>query len=1583
MAPKKSTLAFDAAASALVLRLSDPTPAVRVAAGDALVAMLADTRLVDVLSQDGPSARAAAAAALGRGQRTSAIAALASRLRDDEEPDVREAAAVALGTLGQSEAVAPLAAAIGEDVEPDVRVECARALAGLGGSEARRALVSALGDEPVRETAIKGLTTLGWTPDSGTGEAILALAKRDWDGLVAIGVPSVALLARTARAPEPDKDSVLLRKSVMVALGRIGGADATAAIERSLSDIGGPVRAQAARELGQLKEHASGEAPGALMSMLANDADTNARVSAASALGIMRASAASGQLRISAETDPEEGVRFAAAQALAGIGETSLLIEQLESDDTTIRHDAAVALGELVANEAVDPLIKALGDSYATVRAVAMQALAAIGWTPVGVKRSPEDVRYSRWMTRAEQETRTGLTEAGQTELLARDLTTGNALVRQAALEALSRRGDDGLAALAVPMLDDADYHVRRAAADTLRILHAIPTEGAPMAAWRVAAGELSSAAMAGEAARAPLVRALREHPANERAEAARTLAMLGGDDVVDALAEALHDSESYVRVNASLSMAVAGKAKAVPHLVPLLADDHSTVRAAAGRGLSKAGPTGIQALTDTLAAESALAREAASQALISVGTDAAPAADALSELLRDDNNVAVRVAAAEALGVCGGTYPALHTAVGDDASWRVRHAAAKSLGKLKDTSAIDALVRLLGDSYKAVRNSALAALNAVDWKPDGAVAEAMVRLAREDWQGVAMVGPPAIDLLGQTVTEKGLDKLSVERRVHAVEALEIIGENHGPSAKLGSVLTPCLADLGGPVRAAAARACGRVELKSAAESLLGLAEQDPYERARVAAAAAMGRCGNTAHIPRLKDLAEHAGSPNVRLAASRALAGPAIGDIALLVFALKDRSEEVRWHAAQDLGEAGKATAIDPLIAALGDAVTGVRAAARASLEQLGWEPVGVKDDADAEGYQRWLTLKEIRDAAKTEGSDQESLLIAALRHNDVPVRRAAVETLAARGNSKVAPTLIPLLDDTEQTVRYAAGAALQKLDTLPAQGAEAAAARVALGDMSGAAELGAAAAPAILRALAEHGPADRAAAVAALSQLPAKAGLAPAVGALSDDDAAVRTAAVITVATLAGDKAVADLVALLGDADDTVRRTTAATLTGLGKTGLIAVKSALADPRADVRAAVMETVGTLETVEPKLVTAIAQRVATDKSTAVRAAGLRVLAGAIGLKSMDLIASRLREDESATVRQVAAELIGQLAPKGADTMLVPALGDAYSEVRDAALASLKQVGWQPTGSISKATVALAAQDWRTLKSLGEDAAPMVAQVLQERDTDKSGQVKRAEAMMTLAVIGGPVAEQATVMAFRDASARVRVAACDTAGRLGMASVANELIALLQRDSDSRVRGRAATALGVLGVASAAPQLGTAASQDDDPTVRSAAAVALAGPGIGDVERLIAQLGDQDAHVRQAAAGELGHLKNPKALDPLIAALSDAFAGVRTAAKQALAHLDWMPFGVKRTADAVGLDRWILRMELSPKSVTQSQLEVMAGALLHPDHNVRRALCEAFGDLGDPVAKPHLKKLLKDTDASVVAAANAALATLG
>jgi len=1578
VADQPQALPTEAAATALAGRLADADPAVRRAAGDALALFGAHglARLKEGLAHETAEAREAAAGAIGRGALKDALGDVVAAFTDGAA-SVRLAAITSAAQL--SGGGDGLKQVLVDDDDPDVRRAAAHALATVAPDGTEPALIAALGDEAVRQTALASLDTIGWVPDSAIGEAILAMARRDWAALVALGDTSVPLLERALSDRSPDKGSVLLRASMIEALGKIGSADATRAVEACLNDIGGPARAQATREIGRLHAHAARGTGAVLQALLRDDPQGRVRVGAATALGMMRYTAATDDLRTAAEGDTEPTVRLAAAEALAGIGETGLLVDQLKSTSHEVRRRAAVKLGELEAAEAIDPLIGALGDAYATVRAAAFEALRRIGWTPVGVKRDPDDPRYSRWMTRAEQEARTGITAADQGKMLASDLAADDPLVRQAALEALAMRHDPKLAALATPMLEDPVLQVREAAAETLQTLDAVPTDGAAGAAWKIAMRDMQGAAMMGEVAKPALLRVLRDNDSDDRAEAVRTLAMLGGEDAEDALITALVDPTPFVRVNAALSLGIAGGKRAVPALAPLLANDHSTVRTAVGRTLSTMGKSGLEALVAALSHDADVARAAAARALKTAGEDANAAAGKLMGLLAGDLSESVRVAAAEALAGMPGPYPTLSVAALRDDSWRVRQKAAAALGTTAPEGAAEVLVRCLGDSYSGVRTAALKALDQVGWKPEGDVGDAMVRLAQEDWRGLARVGPAAIDLLGQTLIEKGPDKIAVERRVRAIETVEAIGLEHSPPG-LADALRPTLDDVAGPVRAVAARACGRLGLTELGPRLLEMAAEDPHEYAQVCAAAGLGRAGNDTMAEKLHEIATTAVSPNVRLAACRALAGPAVGDIALLIVALRAPEPEVRQAAAKDLGEIGNQQAIEPLIDTLGDAVAWVRAAARTSLEQLGWQPVGIKAEGAA-GYRRWLTLREIGGDGDN-AVDQGALLIEALTHALPEVRRGALEALGDRGEAACAKAILPLLDDVEQMVRREAGLTLQALKALPKSGHASAAALVALGRMSDAVALGKDAVPSLLRALAEHGPEDREAVVSALAGTADKGAITAVVGALADDVAAVRAAAVVSYADSAGEKGVDKLAALIADSDDRVRATCATTLAGLGKKGVEALKTALAEGDGDVRVAVIRAIGALEKPGPKLITAIAKRVRADTDADVRVAAIVVLTGAIGVNALDVLAERLREDESFLVREAAATAIGDVNPKGIAELLVPALGDEYSEVREAALTGLAASGWEPQDGVTRATLALAAQDFATLATIGADAAPLIVQMLTEKSSAPDAQKKRAEAVRCLGKIGGPVAEGAVLEGFEDPSARVRAAAADASAWLGLKAAADALIAALEGDSDYRARARAASAIGVLGLVEAAPVLSLAASQDDDPTVRSAAAIALAGPGIGDLERLIHQLGDSDANVRQEAALELGRLGNPRALDPLISALSDAYSPVRTAAKESLSKLDWVPFGARRTPQSKGYDRWVLRQELLPKDETTPQLDVLIGAINLPDPTLRRAVAEAFGLRGDKSAAKHLKQMLKDADPAVIEVAKAALDSL-
>jgi hypothetical protein len=82
------------------------------------------------------------------------------------------------------------------------------------------------------------------------------------------------------------------------------------------------------------------------------------------------------------EHDRNRHVRSRATNALAAIGaraDVPFFAKQLREGRTAVKMYAARGLGNTHANEAVTPLIEALGDRSGAVRAVAAEALAGIG----------------------------------------------------------------------------------------------------------------------------------------------------------------------------------------------------------------------------------------------------------------------------------------------------------------------------------------------------------------------------------------------------------------------------------------------------------------------------------------------------------------------------------------------------------------------------------------------------------------------------------------------------------------------------------------------------------------------------------------------------------------------------------------------------------------------------------------------------------------------------------------------------------------------------------------------------------------------------------------------------------------------------------------------------------------------------------------------------------------------------------------------------------------------------------------------------------------------------------------------------
>ncbi|MFA6434293.1 MAG: HEAT repeat domain-containing protein [Elusimicrobiales bacterium] len=174
-------------------------------------------------------------------------------------------------------------------------------------------------------------------------------------------------------------------------------------------------------------------------------------------------------------------------------------------------------------------------------------------------------------------------------------------------------------------------------------------------------------------------------------------------------------------------------------------------------------------------------------------------------------------------------------------------------------------------------------------------------------------------------------------------------------------------------------------------------------------------------------------------------------------------------------------------------------------------------------------------------------------------------------------------------------------------------------------------------------------------------------------------------------------------------------------------------------------------------------------------------------------------------------------------------------------------------------------------------------------------------------------------------------------------------------DASAPVRISACDGLGLLRAREASPRLSELVLKDTDPTVRQAAVIAMsyigdraAGPA------LMKALKDKEAGVRYAAMRTLSVLAYTEAEDAFIELLGDADVNMRRGAIAALGQLQ------------------------SKKSVPG-----LTKALEDPDRYTRLEAIKALGDVGDAGVIGGLKGSLKDKDAAVRIGTALSLAKLG
>ncbi|HEX6045493.1 MAG TPA: HEAT repeat domain-containing protein [Pyrinomonadaceae bacterium] len=401
------------------------------------------------------------------------------------EDDLLRVPAIGLfGQLGDETAVEPLTALLNTENAPTDSVAAALAelrdryeeqygegdyIADLASRQISPTGVQNLLDaleEPGKESLRPLALVLGWLKRTGVERALTRLMGRNdlrdeiIDALVRHGSGTFDVLL-----PQLSAEDLEVRRSAVVALGRIGDARATPALVSVLDDeslaieaanalaqIGDPQALDGLIELMGNHDASIRQAAASAINSLAtpeiskriiprlHDPDPNVRESAVKIAGYFGYPEAAGAL-LTLSSDPVERVRCAAIEHLPFVEDDralEILTHAIREETPAVRAAAARALSNVDAPEAVRHLIDGLFADDVWVRYFSARAL--------GRRRSPESV-------------------AALEKVIAEEKFNH---VRIAALDSLGQIGSPHVAGIAAGLVRDDDPDVARAAQATL-----------------------------------------------------------------------------------------------------------------------------------------------------------------------------------------------------------------------------------------------------------------------------------------------------------------------------------------------------------------------------------------------------------------------------------------------------------------------------------------------------------------------------------------------------------------------------------------------------------------------------------------------------------------------------------------------------------------------------------------------------------------------------------------------------------------------------------------------------------------------------------------------------------------------------------------------------------------------------------------------------------------------------------------------------------------------------------------------------------------------------------------------------------
>lgn len=468
-------------------------------------------------------------------------------------------------------------------------------------------------------------------------------------------------------------------------------------------------------------------------------------------------------------------------------------------------------------------------------------------------------------------------------------------------------------------------------------------------------------------------IRKLKSSDVRVRIEAMKKLGEAREVSAVGPIADMLEDDERAVRAAAAQTLGKIGRPSAIPYLIDMLMKERSwDLRHEAVEALRQIGdPAAVNELLVTIEGNNPDQglQQIAAWALKEFGWEQLTAAQqAMVTILRDewDQLPAIGSPAVDAI------LAAMRTGTP-----RVRREAVTALGKIGDTRALGALQDLLNDADPEISQWAAWALEQYAWERLEPQQLVRVSIQLEKWNTVIDLGMTAVGVL--------LELLRMPEFNKRQEALQALGRIGGPQAV--RALTKFMKDRDESIRYAASRAVAGIINPKSTDALVKALHEENFEIA-MAAAAALGnldwrpenladealwavsngewqkaaRFGPAAIEPLVRALSHS----SLRTKAMETLVAIGAQALPTLLSLLQNDTPSMRICAVEALADIGDPQAVPALVNVLEKDELGVKRAAFAGLERLGWSPPDAAKRARiAIALEEWWQLPEMGPAA------------------------------------------------------------------------------------------------------------------------------------------------------------------------------------------------------------------------------------------------------------------------------------------------------------------------------------------------------------------------------------------------------------------------------------------------------------------------------------------------------------------------------------------------------------------------------------------------------------------------------------------